>query len=89
MHDWKLVSFIINSEESTLVIRFLNNNSLPIDTIFKSIKFVSIPKCDEWSESVNVNKFNLKDDATYKNAEIEIQLGDIINIIANDIVMPK
>ena len=89
MHDWTLVSLNIDWEESTLVIKFLNNNSLPVDIIFNKIKFVNIPKWDEWGESVSVNKFNLKNDATYKNIEIEMQSGDIINIIANDVVMPS
>lgn len=80
---------IINWEKSTLVIKFLNNNSLPVDIIFKSIKYINIPKWDEWGESVSVNKFNLKNDATYKNIEIEMQSGDIINIIANDVIMPR
>lgn len=80
---------IIDWEKSTLVIKFLNNNSLPVDIIFKSIKYINIPKWDEWGESVSVNKFNLKNDATYKNIEIEMQSGDIINIIANDVIMPK
>lgn len=79
---------IIDWEKSTLVIKFLNNNSLPVDIIFKSIKYINIPKWDEWGESVSVNKFNLKNDATYKNIEIEMQSGDIINIIANDVIMP-
>lgn len=80
---------IIDWEKSTLVIKFLNNNSLPVDIIFKSIKYINIPKWDEWGESVSVNKFNLKNDATYKNIEIEMQSGDIINIIANDVIMPR
>lgn len=79
---------IIDWEKSTLVIKFLNNNSLPVDIIFKSIRYINIPKWDEWGESVSVNKFNLKNDATYKNIEIEMQSGDIINIIANDVIMP-
>ena len=79
---------IIDWEKSTLVIKFLNNNSLPVDIIFKSIKYINIPKWDEWGESVSVNKFNLKNDATYKNIEIEMQSGDVINIIANDVIMP-
>lgn len=89
MHDWILVSLIIDWEKSTLVIKFLNNNSFPVDIIFKSIKYINIPKWDEWGESVSVNKFNLKNDATYKNIEIEMQSGDIINIIANDVIMPR
>lgn len=89
MHDWTLVSLNIDWEKSTLVIKFLNNNSLPVDIIFNKVKFVNIPKWDGWGESVNVNKFNLKDDATYKIIEIEMQSGDIINIIANDVVMPS
>ena len=89
MHDWTLVSLIIDWKKSTLVIKFLNNNSLPVDIIFKSIKYINIPKWDEWGESVSVNKFNLKNDATYKNIEIEMQSGDIINIIANDVIMPR
>ena len=80
---------IIDWEKSTLVIKFLNNNSLPVDIIFKSIKYINIPKWDEWGESVSVNKFNLKNDATYKNIEIEMQSGDVINIIANDVIMPR
>lgn len=80
---------IIDWEKSTLVIKFLNNNSLPVDIIFKSIKYINIPKWDEWGESVSVNKFNLKNDATYKNIEIEMQSGDIINIIAMDVIMPR
>ena len=63
--------------------------SLPVDIIFKSIKYINIPKWDEWGESVSVNKFNLKNNATYKNIEIEMQSGDIINIIANDVIMPR
>ena len=89
MHDWTLVSLNIDWEESTLVIKFLNNNSLPVDIIFNKIKFVNIPKWDEWGESVSVNQFNLKDDTKYKYIEIEMQSGDVINIIANDVVMPS
>lgn len=88
MHDWTLVSLLIDWKKSSLVIKLLNNNSMPVDIILKGIKFVSIPKWDEWGESVSVNKFTLTDDSTYKNIEIEMQSGDIIKAIADDISMP-
>ena len=59
-----------------------------MDIICKGIKGINIPKWNEWGESVSVNQFNLKDDTKYKYIEIEMQSGDVINIIATDIVMP-
>lgn len=88
MHDWTLVSLILDWQESTLIIKFLNNSSLPMDIICKGIKGINISKWNEWGESVSVNLFNLKDDTKYKYIEIEMQSGDVINIIATDIVMP-
>lgn len=89
MHDWTLVSMILDWEESRFLIKFLNNKSCSVDIICQGIKFINIPKWDKWGESISVNTFNLKDDTTFKKLEIEMQSGDVITIIANDIVMPK
>lgn len=85
MHDWTLVSLLINWKESSLTIKLLNNNSTPVDIILEGIKSVSIPKWDEWGESISVNTFNVTDDYTYKTMEIEMQSGDIIKAIADNI----
>lgn len=89
MHDWTLVSMILDWEESSFLIKFLNNKSCSVDIICQGIKFINIPKWDKWGESISVNTFNLKDDTTFKKLEIEMQSGDVITIIANDIEMPK
>lgn len=89
MHDWTLVTMILDWEESSFLIKFLNSKSCSVDIICQGIKFINIPKWDKWGESISVNTFNLKDDTTFKKLEIEMQSGDVITIIANDIVMPK
>lgn len=88
MHDWTLVSLFVNWKESSLIIKLLNNNSLPVDVVLEGIKSVSIPKWDEWGESISINTFNVIDDSTYKTMEIEMQSGDIIKAIAENISIP-
>ncbi len=88
MHDWTLVSLFVNWKESCLVIKLLNNNSVPIDVVLEGIKSVSIPKWEEWGESLSINTFNVIDDSTFKTLEIEMQSGDIIKAIAKNISLP-
>lgn len=88
MHDWTLVSLFVNWKDSSLIIKLLNNNSLPVDIVLEGIKSVSIPKWDEWGESISINTFNVIDDSTYKTMEIEMQSGDIIKAIAENISIP-
>ena len=89
MHDWTLVSLLVNWKESSLIIKLLNNNSIPVDIVLEGIKSVSIPKWDEWGESVSINTVNVINDSTYKTMEIEMQSGDIIKVIAESINIPK
>ncbi|EFC2602488.1 hypothetical protein CT362_004945 [Escherichia coli] len=89
MHDWTLVSLLVNWKESSLIIKLLNNNSIPVDIVLEGIKSVSIPKWDEWGESVSINTVNVINDPTYKTMEIEMQSGDIIKAIAENINIPK
>lgn len=88
MHDWNLESLIINWQESSLLIILINNESMPYNIFATGIKSIFIPKWNSWGESISINTFDMIDDGQYKIVEIEMQSGDIIKVISDNVTMP-
>ncbi|AIK15188.1 putative RhsC immunity protein [Pectobacterium atrosepticum] len=91
MHDWTLLSLLIDWSKGELVIKLLNSNSEPVVIKASGVKLINIPKSDEWGESVSINEVIELDRNSYgfERMKIEIQSGDIIEIVAEEILLPN
>ncbi|KHT14765.1 hypothetical protein [Pectobacterium brasiliense] len=91
MHDWTLLSLLVDWGEGTLVIKLLNNKSEPVVIKANGVKLLNIPKSDEWGESASVNEVIEFDRNPYgfERIKIEIQSGDVIEIVAEEILFPN
>lgn len=88
MHDWTLLSLLVDWREGQLVIKLLNNKSEQVLIKANGVKLINIPKSDEWGESVSVNEvIELgKNPHGFEKMKIEIQSGDVIEVVAEEIV---
>lgn len=90
MHDWTFVSLSIDWKlgEATLV--FLNQNSEPTPLLIHGIFSLCLPRKLEWGMSVSVNSTAgplILQDGKVKLG-IEMQSGDLIEIVADSIILP-
>ncbi|ACX90008.1 hypothetical protein EXT68_17085 [Pectobacterium parmentieri] len=91
MHDWTLLSLLIDWNKGELVIRLLNSNSEPVVIKANGVKLINIPKGGEWGESVSVNEL-IELDRNFDGFErmkIEVQSGDVIEVVAEEILLPN
>jgi hypothetical protein len=91
MHDWTLVSIVVEWMKGIVTITFdtyeFNHVILTADGLIELI----VPKHNEWGESVSVNKACGPvplENGNYR-LELEIQSGDTIILEAKSIQMPN
>lgn len=91
MHDWVLLQITFDWESGGLSIQFKNEDSTVISLIAKDTKNLLVPRRENWGQSINVNEVNgpFLFDKNTKKVEIEMQSGDLIEIIASEIIMPN
>ncbi|AOR63394.1 hypothetical protein KU73_16420 [Pectobacterium wasabiae] len=91
MHDWILLSLLIDWGKGALIIKLLNSNSEPVVIKANGVKLINIPKGDEWGESVSVNELIGLDRNSdgFERMKIEIQSGDVIEVVAEEILLPN
>ncbi|MCG8711119.1 hypothetical protein JHU04_004497 [Brenneria sp. 4F2] len=90
IHDWTLLSLLVDWSKGELNISLLNSGSEQVVIKANGIKLINIPKSDEWGESVSVNElieFNA-DFNGFERMRIEVQSGDVIEVIAEKILFP-
>lgn len=90
MHDWTLVSLVIDWFKGMLTITFRNSNSDEVSLLAHGLADLKIPKKEEWGESVSVNEVEgliiLENGNHY--LVIEMQSGDKIELEAKFISLP-
>lgn len=91
MHDWTLLSILINWMEGTAIISFRNEKSEEVRLIAEGIVDVHVPKRDQWGESVSINEVvgPLRDVDGNFCVELEVQSGDRIKLVARSVFMPS
>ncbi len=88
MHDWTLVSILVEWEKALIEIKFLNAAGEVLLTA-NGFTNIHIPKSNDWGPSVSVNKVIGPVILTngIMRLEIHIQTGDVIEIEAKSIQM--
>lgn len=91
MHDWTLVSILVNWGKSAVTITLKNYESKEILLVAEGFEELRVPKRAEWGESVSINEVTgpTKLDNGNYHLTLEIQSGDKIEIEARAISMPE
>lgn len=90
MHDWTLISILVNWIDGTAVVSFRNQKSEEVRLIAEGLVDLHIPKREEWGSSVSINEVVGPvhcADGNY-SIELEVQSGDRIKLMAKTIAMP-
>lgn len=90
MHDWTLLSILIDWIAGTAVISFRNEKSDEVRLIAEGILDIHIPKREEWGRSVSINDVvgPRRDADGNLSIELEVQSGDRIKLLAKSVSMP-
>lgn len=90
MHDWTLVSIYVDWAKSFARIDLLSNEGQR-QIIVRGLSNLRIPKENPWGPSVSINRCKgpIAMTGTKKRFSIEIQSGDILEIIAEEFDLPS
>jgi hypothetical protein len=87
MHDWTLVTLLLEWFKGIVTITLKNSNSNEFFLVAEGLADLKVPKREDWGESVSVNEVDgprvLENGNSY--ISIEIQSGDKIEIEAKSI----
>ena len=90
MHDWTLVSLMVEWLTGIVRITFKNTESDEVFLVAGGLAELKVPKREDWGESVSVNEVEgpviLENGNSY--LAIEIQSGDKIELEAESISLP-
>ena len=91
MHDWSLVTLLLEWTEDKITITLKNGTSAEVHLVANGLAELKVPKREEWGESVSINEVDgpitLSNGNSYLS--IEIQSGDKIELEAESISLPK
>lgn len=90
MHDWTLVSIMVEWIKGVVTITFRNSKSDEVFLVAEGLADLKVPKRDDWGDSVSVNEVEgpVKIDNGNTYLAIEIQSGDKLELEAKSISMP-
>jgi hypothetical protein len=91
MHDWTLVSILMNWIESTVTMNFRVHGIEKPVIIAQGITELIVPHREEWGRSVSVNEVLGPTKLTNSNYKLvlEMQSGDLIQLEARSFVMSE
>ena len=91
MHDWTLVSLMVEWIKGMVTITFKNSDSNQVFLVAEGLTDLKIPKREDWGESVSVNEVEGPNSLDNGNSyiAIEIQSGDKIELEARSISLPN
>ena len=91
MHDWTLVSLMVEWIKGVVTITFKNNDSKQVFLVAEGLADLKIPKREDWGESISVNEIEGLNSLDNGNSfiTIEIQSGDKIELEARSISLPN
>src|SRR3990167_3885629 len=90
MHDWTLISILIEWAKGVVIITFKNHQSKEAVLMANEFADLHVPKQEEWGESVSINKMTgpiLLENGNYY-IELEMQSGDKLYLEAKSIQIP-
>jgi hypothetical protein len=91
MHDWTLLSIVVEWMKGIVTITFDTSEYNQVTLTAEELVELVIPKHNEWGESVSVNR--VRGPVQLENGNfhlaLEIQSGDTISLEAKSIQMPK
>lgn len=90
MHDWTLLTIMVDWLDSTVRIAFRNRKSQEVFLMAEGLTNLRVPKREEWGGSVSVNEVDgpkvLQNGSLYFS--IQMQSGDKIEMEARSISLP-
>lgn len=91
MHDWILVSILVEWAKGIVTINFDTHEFGVVQVTATGLVKLLVPKLEEWGESVSVNEYEGPVELTDGNQSltIEMQSGDKIELEAKCISMPN
>jgi hypothetical protein len=90
MHDWTLIRIIAAWKDAEIIFEFKDETSSLRTIKANSFSKLTVPRLNEWGPSVSVNKIigpMLFPDGT-NHLQIQMQSGDMLELIAKNITMP-
>jgi hypothetical protein len=90
MHDWTLVSLAFDWVTGMVTLNLLNPQSQPVSIVAKNATMFHAPRIQEWGRSVSINAVIGPEDYSIgkQKLQIEMQSGDVIEIIAESFKLP-
>jgi hypothetical protein len=90
MHDWTLVSLAFDWATGLVTLNFLDSNSNAASVLAKNASMFHAPRIQEWGRSVSINTVIGPEDYGLgkQKLQIEMQSGDVIEIIAESFKLP-
>lgn len=89
MHDFTLLNIKVEWATGVAKVTLLNGNSTEVVIHIDGLIMMRIPRLNEWGMSVSINTAKLGSSSCGNmSMNIEMQSGDIIEIIAEKIVTP-
>ncbi|WP_330986200.1 MULTISPECIES: hypothetical protein [Enterobacterales] len=89
MHDFTLLNINVEWATGIAKIALLNNKSLEASIRIDGLILIKIPRLNEWGESISINSAKSGiSSCGNMSLNIEMQSGDIIEIIAEKIALP-
>lgn len=90
MHDWSLVTILLEWAEGKITITMKNGDSREVHLVASGLAEIKVPKREEWGGSVSINKVDGPSTLANGNSylSIEVQSGDKIELEAESISLP-
>lgn len=88
MHDWTLIKIVYKWEDGGFCeIFFSDTNSMEKCVEARHVSNLSVPREELWGPSVSVNSVIFRDYSGRQEMLIEMQSGDLVNVVAEEIKM--
>lgn len=90
MHDWTLVRIRLDWRDARVTIELEDSTFTVRRLIAEGVRELRVPKANEWGPSVSVNEVSEieAEHGQGRCLRIEMQSGDVIQIVAERIALP-
>jgi len=91
MHDWKLKKIDFDWSAARVTVELEDSTYTPKLLIAESVRQLHVPRANDWGPSVSVNEVSEFPDAAtgLHRLKIEMQSGDVLEIIAGHFSLPS
>ena len=89
MHDWTLIDISFTWSSGEAVLRVRNGASDIVSVRAIGVTNLVVPRLQDWGRSSSINELTGPEDIeSRKRLRLEIQSGDVIEILASDFHLP-